>query len=396
MKPVNLADWQALEEAVIATFTPHTPVDEEALFAGRHELLHRLLDVVFQTGAHAVIHGRRGVGKSSLANIVNHRVLARSDRYRVLKRNCTGEHDFPMIWRHVFDDVTLDGVEVSKLLEKGCNPYEVFRIIDSFPPDRRLVLIIDEFDRIRDEATKVAMSDTIKYLSDYGSKATIIVVGVADDLIDLFRGHASIARSIDQIEMPPMRREELLEILQTRSALLDMRFEGGVAERIAALSQGLPGYTHLIGQAAARDSVARRRMVIDAQSLDAGIVTALGRADESMTQAWLKATRSTKPGNRYREVLLACALAEHDERGWFTIRSVVEPYSMISGAERDIPHIAPHIGKFLGTERGAVLVRDGRPRSYVYRFSEPLMRHYVMLRGVTDGLIGQAQLPQSD
>ena len=393
MEPVNEQDWQDLYEAVITTFTPHTPVDEEALFSGRRELLNRLLDVVFQIGAHAVIHGRRGVGKSSLANIVNHRVLARSDRYRVLKRNCTGDHDFAMIWRHVFDDVTFDGVEVSKLLQSGCNPYDVFRIIDTFPPDRRLVLIIDEFDRVRDEATKVAMSDTIKYLSDYGSKATIIVVGVADDLIDLFRGHASIARSIDQIEMPPMRREELVEILSTRSALLGMHFEEDVAERIAALSQGLPGYTHLLGQAAARDSVERRRMSIDARSLDVGISAALDRADESMTQAWLTATRSAKPTNRYREVLLACALAEHDERGWFTIRSVVDPYSMISGTARSIPNLAPHIAKFTSAERGAILVRDGRPKSYVYRFFEPLVRHYVLLRGVADGLIAQNQLP---
>jgi replication-associated recombination protein RarA len=33
------------------------------------------LEVIYQAGAHAIIFGERGVGKTSLANIINERII---------------------------------------------------------------------------------------------------------------------------------------------------------------------------------------------------------------------------------------------------------------------------------------------------------------------------------
>ena len=40
------------------------------VFAGRREQMDRAFAAVFSPGEHAVIYGERGVGKSSLANII--------------------------------------------------------------------------------------------------------------------------------------------------------------------------------------------------------------------------------------------------------------------------------------------------------------------------------------
>lgn len=391
-KPQTDDDWFALGSRAMSIFSPHTPIDEEDLFAGRFDIVSRLIDVIFQDGEHAILHGGRGVGKSSLANVVKERVLAKHKVFHVIKRNCTTKHDFSLIWQHVFDELVFDGQEAREWIAKNNNPYDVYRVIDSLGANRRLIIMIDEFDRVKDEQTKVMLADTIKYLSDYGSNATLIVVGVADSVSDLFEGHASIARNIDQIPMPRMDKSELRQIIETRLELLNMTADDAVIESIVSLSQGLPGYTHMMGQAASKATIDRREMHIDDASLHAAVETAVDKADESITRAYLKATRSSKPGNLYKEVLLACALAQSDERGYFNAASIRAPYSMIVKRDVSIPDFTRHIAEFSKSDKGPALIREGKPRSYEYRFAEPLLRPYVIVRGIRDGLIEKSAI----
>lgn len=67
---LNDAAVQAKAIAVVQTFTPAAPVTDRELFAGRTEILVRVLVAASQRGQHVVIHGRPGVGKTSLANMI--------------------------------------------------------------------------------------------------------------------------------------------------------------------------------------------------------------------------------------------------------------------------------------------------------------------------------------
>jgi hypothetical protein len=64
--------------------------------------------------------------------------------------------------------------------------------------ERKLV-VFDEFDRLANMEARGLMSDTIKSLSDYGSSATVLVIGVADSVSDLIQEHQSIERVLMQI-----------------------------------------------------------------------------------------------------------------------------------------------------------------------------------------------------
>jgi len=71
-------------------FTPGAPVSSKALFSGRAEQLRRVIEAVPAPGRHPIIYGQRGVGKTSLANIIRDVV----EDLLVVKISCDGSDTF--------------------------------------------------------------------------------------------------------------------------------------------------------------------------------------------------------------------------------------------------------------------------------------------------------------
>jgi hypothetical protein len=64
-------DLQALSFQTGSIFTPGAPINEKDLFAGRSEQVEKIIDAVSQRGCHAILYGERGVGKTSLSNMIS-------------------------------------------------------------------------------------------------------------------------------------------------------------------------------------------------------------------------------------------------------------------------------------------------------------------------------------
>jgi Cdc6-like AAA superfamily ATPase len=387
-QPMSDGDWFHLDYRASDIFSPHAPIDEEQLFVGRSALIDGLVETVFQRGQHAILYGERGVGKTSLANILKDKVFAKSRRFKFIKRNCTATHSFMTIWKHLLDDTKDgDGDTLDEYVDHLTDGYGIYRIVEKFPPNLHPVFIIDEYDRISDPKTHEKMADTIKYLSDYSSPATLIIVGVARDVRSLFGGHPSIERNVRQLPMPAMNTKELNQIFDKRLPDLGMTIVDNVLDTLITLAQGLPGYTHLLGQLSARNAIRDKRLVIEMKDLDGALIKAIDNCDEKIKDLYARAVQSTRPANQYREVLLACALAPIDARGFFTASGVREPFSKIMKRQMDIPHFARHLNEFCRDDHGPAILKDGRPKSYMYRFSDALLRPFVVIKGVNDNLI---------
>src|SRR5262245_47972920 len=67
--PLEKAELLAQQAAKV--FQPRSPITTRELFAGRWAQLREVSDAVNQAGLHPVIFGERGVGKSSLANVIS-------------------------------------------------------------------------------------------------------------------------------------------------------------------------------------------------------------------------------------------------------------------------------------------------------------------------------------
>jgi hypothetical protein len=93
-------------------------------------------------------------------------------------------------------------------------------------------------------------------------------------------------------------------------------------------------------------------------------------------------------------VLLACALAHGDDLGYFASGDVRAPLSEIIGRPYEIPAFSQHLNELSDPEgtRGLILQKAGTSRKFRFRFINPLLQPYVVLRGLADKMITMDQV----
>src|SRR6266478_740656 len=69
-KPLSDADLASKRFEANQLFTPSAPVAIAELFARRQAQADKIVDAVGERGRHVILYGERGVGKSSLAQII--------------------------------------------------------------------------------------------------------------------------------------------------------------------------------------------------------------------------------------------------------------------------------------------------------------------------------------
>ena len=377
-------------------FTPSTPIKLADLFAGRGRQIDQLISAVAEPGRHAILYGERGVGKTSLSQILEFIVPAGRQKVIHSRKACTPGDTFTSIWRKFFKDmrfvVQQDGesqiATVNDIYQDGIEPDDVLREMKNFSASDIPIFVIDEFNEINDGGNSASLlANTVKALSDDGVAATIVVVGVGDSVTQLFAEHGSIERCTEEVLMPRMSREELGEILDKRLPQLGMSIEPDARWKIVILSRGLPAYVHRLGKEAASRAVGGLRRRITEDDVDASIDAVLRGSLESLRSAYDKATRSNQPGNLMKEVLLACALVHADDAGYFVPASVLDPLEKIRGRPMSIAQYRNHLAEFATEKRGRILQRVGQERAYRYRFRDPAMLPYVLMKGVADGMV---------
>jgi Cdc6-like AAA superfamily ATPase len=371
-------------------FTPEAPINSRELFAGRARERDKVINTIFRRGAHAVLFGERGVGKTSLANTIFDFLIAvlGESNYAIARVTCSVTMNFEAIWKTIFRELAVDYEDKELTLDSWleANPHaenvrQTIAVLSN--PS---ILVIDEFDQIRDAATKKALADTIKTLSDNSANTTLIVVGVADSIDELIADHASVDRAIVQVRIPRMSKKELLEIVDKGLEKCGLAVESDVRQRLADYSQGLPAYTHMLAREAALCAVRDGRTNITLQDLHNAVKESVDNQLGTHLTAYMEAVSAPR-GKYFKPLLLACALAKKDEKGFFYATNVTQPFRAITGKDYSIPAFARTLKDF-SEKRGPILEQVGRK----YRFRKPLMEPFVILRGLADGLIQEDQL----
>ena len=393
-----------MEVQVSRVFTPRSPVTVRELFSGRTDQVDKVFDALGQIGLHAILYGERGVGKTSLANIIQLVASSRGTRILTCKVNCEAADTFQTIWRKALKEfkyntthrgigfTAVEDSEIKRLSDHVSEQLDANSLRLLFAAAGAHILVIfDEFDRLSSKASK-AFTDVIKTLADTNAKVTLLLVGVADTVGRLIVDHASVARALVQIHMPRMQTAELTQIIVTGSKKLRVAFDDAATEQIVQLSQGLPHYTHLVARNSVRQACKRRSRCVSSDDVAHALTDAVNDAQHSIKTQYHNATSSSHKSALFKEVLLACALARKDGLSYFQAADVVEPLSAIMGKSYQIPAFARHLSKLCEQARSAVLHKTGERRRYRYRFTEPLLEPFIVMSGLSEKLISPAKL----
>jgi Cdc6-like AAA superfamily ATPase len=386
---LSLDEKFRLRTTCLKTFTPGRPLTQLDLLAGRGPEIIKVIEAVVSPGQHAAIFGERGVGKSSLANLISDMVFASGkEGHKPATVTCSTTISFTDIWRSAFRTLGLNDVEVVEELGDSPNSENVRHLFSKV--EKPSIVVIDEFDRVEDLVSS-AMSDTIKTLSDRDVPTTLVIVGVADSVEQLILGHRSIDRALIQVQMPRMSRDELMDIVTKGMARMpELNLDVSLAGRMAGLCKGLPHFAHLLAKHSVLTAIESGHRIVARQDYEKALKTATEEKTQTLGEAYRDATHSAKE-SVFEEVLLACALST-DEQGRFGAKDVRAPLSYIMNKPVKIEAYIRHLDKFSQEARGPVLKKDGQKRRFQYSFVEPMMQPYVLMKGLADGKITEERL----
>ncbi|WP_048647016.1 AAA family ATPase [Nitratireductor soli] len=383
-------DWKALRIEVLETFTPGPPINDVAEFAGRKAIIQRLQDIAVERARHAIIFGERGVGKTSLANIFYKDLNSPTRNVREIAVDADSLDSFDSVWRKVFRRIqwSADALSLDNFYPGPIEPDHVFLELSKFRQNEAPIIIIDEYDRITDETCRVLMTDLIKALTRLPNNPTIVLVGVADSILQLVRDHGSIHRNLVQIPMDRMTSDEIKEVIASRIRRLRMRITDDALWRVAYFSAGLPFYAHSIGKYSALRAVEKQTIQVDENLVQASLADCIADVDYTIAESYTRATEKIyRKGNIFAPVLAACALTENNDLGQFTAAAVEGPLSEIMGESYEVSAFSFHLNQMTSPERGSVLRKTGARRTFQYHFAEPAMQPYIIMKSLQDGVL---------
>ena len=390
-------DWDALRFELGQLFTPSTPIGVGELFAGRQTQIGCLLDAVSERGRHAIIYGEPGVGKTSVAQVLQYFVPRTTSKVKYIRKAAFSSDTFSSVWMSVFREIKFRGdigegereYNVADIYNSGVEPSDVVRELSYFSENDIPIIVIDEFNVVSDEFSSSQMAETIKAVSDASLNATIVIVGISDTVEGLISGHGSISRCAEEVLMPRMDNNEMKSLLETRFSRVEMDIIGDAKWKIINLSKGLPAFAHNLGRAAAQSAVNRRRLEIDENDVDNAIHDLLKSSQNTLKTEYETAVRSNQSRARFRQILTACAMANTDESGYFTPKQVQAPLSAILKKPIGIDGFNPNLKELSSEKRGNVLQQVGIQRIFQYRFRDPAMQPYVIMKGIAEGFLDE-------
>ncbi|MDX2257466.1 MAG: ATP-binding protein [Hyphomicrobiaceae bacterium] len=387
-------DWLSLEWEIRQLFDG-APIDEEDLFAGRQKEVLRMLEAVMERSRHVVLYGEKGVGKTSLSNVFWKRFNKSLQSFVVARIQAGPQDNFTSLWVRALDELRASAQSSGKadLIPIDADydvitPTEVRRELKKCSPNAIPIIIIDEYSEVCDADCRILTANTIKEFYDHTVTTTVILVGVAETIADLIEDHSSLDRTLVQISLNRMSHAELVEIIDKRASRTAITFSGDAKWTIILLSRGLPYFTQTLAKHAAFSAIRAKRLSVESFDVDQAMTAFIADSKEAFKKAYRDATRSNQDNN-FEQSLLACALARTDDEGFFTANDVVEPFSAIMRDKKRIAHFEKHLRRFSSDEGGNVLIKRGGERQQRFRFKDPMMQPYVIIRGIESKMIDE-------
>jgi Cdc6-like AAA superfamily ATPase len=279
-------------------FTPSQPVNDRNRFAGRVSLLTDLIRAIEDERLHVVLYGQRGIGKTSMLHVLTQ--AASEARYRVAYVSCGAgssldetfraiSRSVPLLFHADYGPTSLEGERGDTFADLlGPTPVTTRGASDLMAKvtGTRLIVMLDEFDRVESAEFRRAIAEFIKNLSDRLARVQLVIAGVAENLTELLSYTPSIQRALFTVEAPPMSTAETRQLVELGEQVAGLRFEHEAVSAITDSAAGLPYLTSLLSHHAALAALDDGRLQVMrkdvAAALDRAVDELGGRLPKSM------------------------------------------------------------------------------------------------------------------
>ncbi|RST27416.1 nSTAND1 domain-containing NTPase [Chryseobacterium lacus] len=372
-------------------FSPSSPIKKSDFFSGRITQIDKICDVINEDGQHAIVYGERGVGKTSFANIISESLT----NVYPIKITCNKNDTFHTLWKQAFNQIqfskTVAGLGFKPEIKKELVNFgqtldvnsdyfnnDIINCLNTIP--NKFLFIFDEFDNIEDSKTKSNFADLIKAFSDNNINTTIVIVGIADDIVDLIGSHPSLERCLKQIKMPRMSDKESEEIIIKGLSKLELTISESIKNKIIEFSSGFPHYIHLLCKYGAKELIENERKDFGEAYLTIAIRKGIENTNENLKSSFRVATINNSTSEKWMYILYACALSPLDKYNCFERAKIVELYNVITRKKVNGNALSYNLKQLCTSERGDILQKIGKGLHSRYRFTNPMMRAYIKLK----------------
>ncbi|MDB5453444.1 MAG: uncharacterized protein JWO33_2022 [Caulobacteraceae bacterium] len=325
-------------------FTPSQPVQNPSMFAGRLEVLTRMIQSIEDQRLHLVIYGDRGIGKTSLLHMLSD--AGRDARYIVVYMSCgaassfdetfrAASHDIPLLFHSGYAPTTSEaehGSTLADLLPASPVTPRQFGELCARITGTRALIVLDEFDRCEAPQFRRDLAELIKILSDRSLRVQLVIAGVAADLADLVEHIPSIRRNILAIKVPLMSEEDIHDLIANGERISGVSFDGPARELVTQVAYGSPYIASLLCHHAGLIALTAKRTAVGPADVSAAVTQAID-------ELWLRIPKTTqiqiqRAADSAGEALTILAKTSLTASGPFEPSQIVEIAGSVEKASR--------------------------------------------------------------
>jgi hypothetical protein len=310
------------------------PVTARETFAGRRDAMSALINAVEEQRVHVVVYGERGIGKTSLAHVFAE--TAREARYHVIYASCGTAANFPDMFRSVLSRIPKiyhasvlpnspegeKGGTFEPMLPPGPFGARELAEVLSGVVGTRVLVILDEYDRVVDVNFRREVAELIKNLSDRAARVQLVITGVALNLDELIGYAPSIRRNIAGLPMAPMSSAEVRELLRMGEEAAEISFGKDALALITRMAGGSPYLVRLLGHQAGLSALGGQRSEVNYSDARIAVEKVISDWQASLPRR-IQANLVRDEARTHWSLLVAAARAGSTADGWFTVDDVV-------------------------------------------------------------------------
>lgn len=343
-----------LQSDIDEVFHPERPVTKRGLLVGRDVEVDLAIARLGTAGGHVLICGHRGIGKTSIARVVETALRAKDPNFFAQYFSCDSKSTFQVLAEALAHRARISIPQ--SLVGSPSIAADHLSMIHGF-------LLIDEIDRLA-KAERILLAEFMKALSDRAANFAVCVVGIARTANDIFDGHLSVHRCLNEIHVRQLPKSQIAKLVDERFSFLRLKVRADIVMDIARLSQGFPSNAVAICRHCAEGLLQTTSTELGPESFRKGLRLLLKERGQAPSDVLLRVLQGDRLEER-RAILLGASSLEQEEFS----DSALLAATRRRGALSDDLFDALTFGMCIeGTEKVFDIIVPG-----LFRFSDPRM-----------------------